>query len=99
MEPLLDTRPPVTTSAYGWGPNGTLKPVTSTVHVPDCMPGRRSTASTLFRWSAAPAPPLGNERPGLNPVKLFPRYVVPSGAVTRRSRSFTRLTPENGAPG
>jgi hypothetical protein len=45
------------------------------------------TASSTFLVSAEP-PEI--EPPLLNVPKLFPRYTVPSGAVSSRWRSFTR---------
>ena len=45
--------PPSTTRPYGCGPNGTLKPLTVTVHVPDAA-DEMYTFSTLFTLSAEP---------------------------------------------
>src|SRR6185369_12091177 len=77
-------KPPSTTSAKGCGPVGTLKPRTSTVQLP--VAGDWTyTFSRLFTRSADP--PVCDQPP----AKTLPRYWVPSGAVTTRSRSLTRF--------
>ena len=64
-----------------------------TIHSPDCVlvPAGSRTRSMLFKSSAEPPT---TETPL---AKLLPRYVVPSGAMRRRSRSFINLDSDCGA--
>ena len=83
---------PVTTSAKGWGPLGTLKERTVTVQVP--VPGlARKTCSSVLRRSAAP--------PVLDwpPAKTLPSQVAPPGPLTARSRSLFRCGLAAGVEG
>src|SRR3990172_1498054 len=75
---------------------GMSNPDTSIVQSPACTFDRTRTPSTLFRWSLPFG--FGSDSPGLNPVYWFPRNTVPSGAVTTRSRSFTRFGFDPGVP-
>src|SRR4051812_34516086 len=75
---------PFTTSANGCGPLGTLYPRTVTLHVPAAADAAY-TFSRLFTRSAVP--PVWDHPP----AKTLPRYWVPFGAVTTRSRSLTRV--------
>src|SRR5262245_686243 len=71
-------------SANGCGPLGTLKPRTRTVQLP-AAGDWTYTFSRLFTRSANP--PVCDQPP----ANTLPRYWVPSGAVTIRSRSLTRF--------
>src|SRR5262245_6741268 len=71
-------------SANGCGPLGTLNPRTRTVQSP-AAGDWTYTFSRLFTRSADP--PVCDQPP----ANTLPRYCVPLGAVTTRSRSLTRF--------
>src|ERR1051325_9409360 len=101
-------RRPDATSEYPCGPVSTLAPATVICQRPGFGAAMR-TPSTLFLTSATlplardsliaalafpPGPTIGD-----SVVKSLPRYFVPSGAVTVRSRLFTSTGEPAGSAG
>src|SRR3990170_3262192 len=93
--PYPPSRSPTATRANGCGPTGTFAPITRTVHAPTAGV-LRITASSTFTVSKAP-PAI--DCPSANVPNTFPRYTVPSGAVTSRFRSLTRAREAARVPG
>src|SRR5207247_1808654 len=84
-QPYPRSRLLVAPSANGCGPTGMFDPITRTDQSPAAGFLRITASSTLV---VSKIPP-GRDCPCANGAKWFPRYTVPSGAVTSRSRSFT----------
>src|SRR5207253_590997 len=61
--------------------------------------GVDSVLELMLTWTVSVPVGLGCDSPGLKPMYWFPLYVVPSGAVTVRSRSLTRQGAQFAVPG
>src|SRR2546428_10574354 len=86
---------PVATRAKGCGPTGTFDAITRTDQSP-AIAVFRMTASSTFVVSKGPS---GRDCPCANGAKWLPRYTAPFGAVTCRSKSFTRAFAAPIVPG